>query len=146
MVCEILRLWKKYILKIVVLFRHNTCSSLFQNNALLPLTVIITERIIKENKKRKKELQKKCVESSQQKSVRVGSLGRTIPDWATAVHRSHFRPACALSLSLFRRLGSGLPPPPPYARCWGLRRSRPPTRYSHPFSSLPDVRNRAPKS
>lgn len=34
-----------------MLFRHNTCSSLFQNNALLPLTVIITERIIKENKK-----------------------------------------------------------------------------------------------
>lgn len=32
--------------------RHNTCSSLFQNNALLPLTVIITERIIKENKKK----------------------------------------------------------------------------------------------
>ena len=43
---------------------------------------------------------------------------------------------------------SELPPPPLDARCRGfyrsLRRRRARTRYSHPFSALPSVRNRAP--
>jgi len=84
--------------------------------------------------------------------VRVRSPGPKNPGPGCTSHAVH--PACALSaslslslqpLSLLRRLGGlPLPPPPtppPYARCRGLRRylrrRRAPTRYSHPFSSLP---------
>jgi hypothetical protein len=67
-----------------------------------------------------------------------------IPNSSFTIHH-HPRARCSLSLalSLSAKTGCGLPPPP-YARCRGLRRSllrrRAPIRYSHPFSSLPAVR------
>jgi hypothetical protein len=123
------------------------------------------------------KLQKKCVKRPVQSLP--GVLDRTTPgtglplsaagpralrlslsprghDYTDAFTESRFTPRGrdlrALSLSLFRHpppLSGPAPPPPPYARWRGLRRSfhrrRALTRYSHPFYSLPAVRNRAPK-
>lgn len=81
------------------------------------------------------------------------------PSSDTQVPTRHFHkdkvdsePTARLTLSLSPTTG-GLPPPsappsPPCARCRGLRRylrrRRALTRYSHPFSSLPAIQNRAP--
>ena len=81
------------------------------------------------------------------------SPGRFRPNNPWAGRPPHFysqlKPRAFLSLtlsSLSETPTTGGLPPPHYARLRrSLRRRRAPTRYSHPFSSLPAVRTRAPK-